>query len=142
MTVLGLGCCVGAFCSCCQQGLLSSCSAWAQLLCGMWDLPRSGIESMSHALASGLFTIEPLGKPCLEPNSQIPNLTMYRNQQLSNCVNESKKEYQNIIDVFSKKHLLQIICQLQKQFFNNDAKSKLSFKSLDLLQTLLSCKRL
>ena len=28
----------------------------------MWDLPRSGIESMSPALAGGFFTTEPLAK--------------------------------------------------------------------------------
>ena len=28
-----------------------------------WDLPRSGIELMSPALAGGLFTTEPPGKP-------------------------------------------------------------------------------
>ena len=28
----------------------------------MWDLPRSGIEPMSNALASGFFTTEPPGK--------------------------------------------------------------------------------
>ena len=30
---------------------LSSCGAWAQLLCGMWDLPRPGLEPVSPALA-------------------------------------------------------------------------------------------
>ena len=29
----------------------------------MWDLSRSGIESMSPALAGGFFTPEPPGKP-------------------------------------------------------------------------------
>ena len=29
----------------------------------MWDLPRSGIESMSPALADGFFTTELPGKP-------------------------------------------------------------------------------
>ena len=38
-------------------------SAWAQLLCGMWDLPRSGVEPVSPALAGGFFTTEPPGKP-------------------------------------------------------------------------------
>jgi len=28
----------------------------------MWDLPRSGIEHMSSALAAGFFIIEPPGK--------------------------------------------------------------------------------
>ena len=29
----------------------------------MWDLPRSGMESMSPELPGGFFTIEPPGKP-------------------------------------------------------------------------------
>ena len=78
----------GLFSSCGRQGLLSRCGAWAshcgglsccractlehglrgcgaraQLLCGMWDLPGSGIEPMSPALAGGFFTTEPSGKP-------------------------------------------------------------------------------
>ena len=34
---------------------LSSCGAWPQLLRGMWDLPRPGIEPVSPALAGGFF---------------------------------------------------------------------------------------
>ena len=34
---------------------LNNCGIWAQLLCGMWNLPGSGIEPMSPALASGFF---------------------------------------------------------------------------------------
>ena len=51
-------------CSCRSKALehrLNSCAAWAQLLCIMWDLPRSGIEPMSPALAGGFFTTEPPG---------------------------------------------------------------------------------
>ena len=29
----------------------------------MWDLPGSGVELMSPALADGFFITEPLGKP-------------------------------------------------------------------------------
>ena len=36
----------------------SSCGAWAQLPHSMWDLPRSGVEPMSSALAGGFFTTE------------------------------------------------------------------------------------
>ena len=43
---------------------LNSCSTWAQLLRGRWDLPRSGIELVSPALAGGFFITEPPGKPC------------------------------------------------------------------------------
>ena len=42
---------------------LSSCGTWAQLLCGMWDLPRPGIQPMSPALAGGFLTTVPPGKP-------------------------------------------------------------------------------
>ena len=41
----------------------SSCGARAQLLRGMWDLPRPGLEPVSLALAGGLLTTEPPGKP-------------------------------------------------------------------------------
>ena len=41
---------------------LSSCGARAQLLCGMWDLPRPGLESVSPALAGGFLTTAPPGK--------------------------------------------------------------------------------
>ena len=44
---------------------LSSFDAWARLLCGMWDPPGPGIESVSPALAGGFFTTEPPGKPPL-----------------------------------------------------------------------------
>ena len=42
---------------------LSSCGARAQLLRGMWDLPGSGIEAVSPALAGGFSTTVPPGKP-------------------------------------------------------------------------------
>ena len=35
----------------------------AQLLRGMWDLPRPGLEPVSPALAGGLSTTAPPGKP-------------------------------------------------------------------------------
>ena len=41
---------------------LSSCGAQAQLLLGMWDLPRPGIEPVSPALAGGFLTTVPPGK--------------------------------------------------------------------------------
>ena len=33
------------------------------MLCGMWDLPESGIKRMFPALAGRLFTTEPPGRP-------------------------------------------------------------------------------
>ena len=44
---------------------LSSCGTWAQLLRGMWDLPRPGLEPVSPALAGGFLTTAPPGKPSL-----------------------------------------------------------------------------
>ena len=43
----------------------SHCGAWASLLLGMWDHPRSGIEPcLLHLLHwQGFFTIEKPGKP-------------------------------------------------------------------------------
>ena len=45
-----------------QTCRLSSCGARAQLLCGMWDLPRPGLEPVSPALADGFLTTAPRGK--------------------------------------------------------------------------------
>ena len=45
---------------------LSSCGSRAQLLRGMWDLPRPGLEPVSPALAGRLPTTAPAGKPCLK----------------------------------------------------------------------------
>ena len=41
---------------------LSSCSARAQLLRGMWDLPRPGLEPVFPALAGGFLSTVPPGK--------------------------------------------------------------------------------
>ena len=41
---------------------LSSCGAQVQLLRGMWDLPRPGVEPVSLALTGGFLTTEPPGK--------------------------------------------------------------------------------
>ena len=54
-----------SFSSCGSRALehrLNSCDSWAQLLCNMWDLPRSGIGLTSSALAGRFFTTEPPGK--------------------------------------------------------------------------------
>ena len=86
--MLGLCFCVRAFSSCGEQGplfiavrrpltiaaslaaehgfqmhRLSSCGSRAQLLRGMWDLPRPGIEPVSPALAGRFLTTAPPGKP-------------------------------------------------------------------------------
>ena len=46
-----------------QTRRLSNCGSRAQLLRGMWDLPRPGLEPVSPALAGGLSTSAPPGKP-------------------------------------------------------------------------------
>ena len=46
-----------------QTRRLSSCGSRAQLLRGMWDLPRPGLEPVSSALAGRLLTTAPPGKP-------------------------------------------------------------------------------
>ena len=88
LAVLGLRFCARAFSSCGEQGplfiavrgpltiaasvvaehrlqtrRLSSCGSRAQLLRGMWDLPRPGLEPVSPALAGRLSTTAPPGKP-------------------------------------------------------------------------------
>ena len=88
MAVLGLRFCARAFSSCGKWGplfiavpgpltiaaslvadhrlqthRLSSCGSRAQLLRGMWDPPRPGLEPMSPALAGGFSTTAPPGKP-------------------------------------------------------------------------------
>ena len=88
MAVLGPRFCARAFSSCGERGplfiavrgpltiaaslvaehrlqtcRLSSCGSRAQLLRGMWDLPRPGLEPVSPALAGRLSTTAPPGKP-------------------------------------------------------------------------------
>ncbi|KAJ8784007.1 hypothetical protein J1605_009050 [Eschrichtius robustus] len=46
-----------------QRRRLSSCGSRAQLLRGMWDLPRPGLEPVSPALAGRFSTTAPPGKP-------------------------------------------------------------------------------
>ena len=56
-----------------QTRRLSNCGSRAQLLCGMWDLPRPGLEPVSPALAGRFSTTEPRGKPqvCFSETSQL-----------------------------------------------------------------------
>ena len=46
-----------------QMRRLSNCGSRTQLLCGMWDLPRPGLEPVSAALAGRFSTTAPPGKP-------------------------------------------------------------------------------
>ena len=88
MAVLDLRFCARAFSSCGRRGPLfvvvhgpltiaaslvaehrlqtrrfSNCGSRAQLLQGMWDLPRPGLEPVSPALAGGFSITAPPGKP-------------------------------------------------------------------------------
>ena len=102
MAVLGLHFCARAFSSCGKRGplfivvhgpltiaaslvaehrlqtrRLSSCGSRAQLLRGMWDLPRPGLEPVSPALAGRFSATAPPGKPTLssfEPELSHPIL--------------------------------------------------------------------
>ena len=90
MAVLGLRFCARAFSSCGKRGplliavcgpltiaaslvaehrlqtrKLSNCGSQAQLLRGMWDPPRPGLEPVSPASAGRLSTIVPPGKPLI-----------------------------------------------------------------------------
>ena len=92
LAVLGLRFCARAFSSCGKRGplfitvrgpltitaslvaehrlqmrRLSSCGSQTQLLRGMWDLPRPGLEPVPPALAGRFSTTAPPGKPPLPP---------------------------------------------------------------------------
>ena len=69
--MLGLCCCTWAFSSCDEQGLLSSCSAWASH-CGGFSC--CGARALGHAVVSGCGTwaqlprgIWDLARPGIEP---------------------------------------------------------------------------
>ena len=100
MAVLGLRFCVRAFSSCGERGplfivvrgpliiaaslvaehrlqtcRLSSCGSRAQLLHGMCDLPRPGLEPVTPALAGRFSTTAPPGKP--HSFSRLNNIALY-----------------------------------------------------------------
>ena len=99
MAVLGLHFCARAFTSCGKRGplfiavrgpltiaaslvakhrlqmhRLSNCGSRAQLLCGMWDIPRPGFEPVSPALAGGFSTTVPPGKPHIDSLEKVERL--------------------------------------------------------------------
>ena len=61
-----------------QMCRLSSCGSQAQLLRGMWDLHRPGLEPVSHALAGRFSTTAPPGKPKIYFLKHGRNLTALR----------------------------------------------------------------
>ena len=58
-----------------QTRRLSSCGSRAQMLRGMWDLPRPGLEPVSPALAGRFSITAPPGKP--SPKSFTMNKLMF-----------------------------------------------------------------
>ena len=60
-----------------QTRRLSSCGSRAQLLRGMWDPPRPGLEPVSPALAGRLPTTAPPGKPSFYIFNPPTYLTVY-----------------------------------------------------------------
>ena len=67
-----------------QTRRLSNCGSRAHLLCGMWDLPRPGLEPVSPALAGRFPTTAPPGKPPLTTLIQrILNLIEIRTNSTS-----------------------------------------------------------
>ena len=113
MAVLGLRFCVRAFSSCGKRGplfiavrgpltivaslvaehrlrtcRLSNCGSRAQLLRGMWDLPRPGLEPVSPALAGRFSTTAPPGKPwdrLFYSRIQV-NLVKIKKMMMKNCM--------------------------------------------------------
>ena len=105
MAVLGLRFCAWAFSSCGKWGplfiavcrpltiaaslvaehrlqtrRLSNCGSRAQLLRGMWELPRPGLEPVSPALAGRLSTTAPPGKTLsllFSPHPLTPNPSLF-----------------------------------------------------------------
>ena len=95
MAVLGLRFCARAFSSCGKRGplfiavrgpltiaaslvaerRLRSCGSRAQLLRGMWDPPRPGIEPVCPVLASRLSTTAPPTKPLSDFKFSISNIS-------------------------------------------------------------------
>ena len=51
-------------------------STW-DLRCGMWDLPRPGLEPVSPALAGRFLTTAPPGKPHVTLLNAVPRATVY-----------------------------------------------------------------
>ena len=62
-SVVAAACGLGCSGSQALEHRCNSGAAWAKLLCSMWDLPGSGTELRSPALAGEFFTTEPPEKP-------------------------------------------------------------------------------
>ena len=63
-----------------QTRRLSSCGSRAQLLSGMWDLPRPGLEPVSPALAGRFSTTAPPGKPYMTVYKALEGIALASNK--------------------------------------------------------------
>ena len=116
LAVLGLSFCARAFSSCGKRGplfiaelgpltvaaspiaghrlqtrRLSSCGPRAQLLRGVWDLPRPGLKPVSPASAGRLSTTAPPGKPLAgtlnQTSESAPNISYQQPVSYSSVLN-------------------------------------------------------
>ena len=128
MAVLGLRFCARAFSSCGKWGplfiavrgpltiaaslvaehrlqmrRLSSCGSRAQLLRGMWDPPRPGLEPMCPALAGRFSTTAPPGKPSVYFLNILFFLVCYykRGLTFSKDIYKTLSSAQSCVDVLS-----------------------------------------
>ena len=67
-----------------QTRRLSNCGSRAHLLRGMWDLPRSGLEPVSPALAGRLSTTAPPGKPQTYLNIYFISSSIFMRKNIEN----------------------------------------------------------
>ncbi|KAM9103852.1 little elongation complex subunit 1 isoform 2-T2 [Megaptera novaeangliae] len=169
MAVLGLRFCARAFSSCDKRGpafiavrgpliivaslvaehrlqtrRLSNCGSRAQLLCGMWDLPRPRLEPVSPALAGRFSTTAPPRKPSFFTN-EINEAAVKQTQDFKQLRNEKKileKEFrktQEKLDEFSKqkneKELRHIGTQISSDSYGSIDKRKVKL----LLKELWLC---
>ena len=123
MAVLGLRFCARAFSSCGKWGplfiavrgpltiaaslvaehrlqtrRLSNCGSGAQLLRGMWDPPRTGLEHVSPALVGRLSTTAPPG----EPNQYILDKTVSPTANASSCGTTQSIFYQLVCSLIQQ----------------------------------------
>ena len=78
LPALGLHCWTQAFSNCRAWALdlmLSSCGTQIELLCGMWDFPKPGIELVSLALQARFLSPGPLGKLPVSNTSSLAILS-------------------------------------------------------------------
>ena len=132
MTVLGLRFCARAFSSCGEWGplftavrgpvtiaaslvaeqrlqtlRLSSCGSRAQLLRGMWDPPRPGLEPVSPALAGRFSTTAPPGKPL--------GLSLFKKKFSTSLFNIAPLNiYNNIIIILMPLSTNSIVCVISE----------------------------